>query len=574
MKTTILALDPVGMARRGRSVFAAIAALSAAAIPAAAQEGARPSESPEASAATGPSVPENWIKAFQWRNIGPANMGGRITAITVSEKDPSIWWVATGGGGLLKTSNNGVTFENQFDHEATVSIGDVAVAPSDPSIVWVGTGEANPRNSVSWGDGVYKSVDGGKTWKNMGLKDGYQTGRIVIHPTEPKVVYIGVLGRLWGPSGERGLYKTTDAGEHWTKVLSVDDKTGVIDVQMKPGDPETLLAAAYERRRDGFDTNEPAVRNGPGSGLYRSNDGGNNWEKVTNGLPAGKLGRMGINFYAKDPNVVYLMVESDRTGSEPDNAPYIGLRGADADVGAKVTDVTKGSPAEAAGLKAADIVISVDGATVHSYDGFLAEVRKHVAGDSIKLELSRERKGVTAEVKLAKRPEPAVRQRARDGTGRRTDDQAGAGPFSSGLGGQRGNLTEQQGPEGREYGGLYKSVDAGKSWARLNSINPRPMYFSQVRADPSDDQNLWVLGVSLAKSKDGGKTFTDDGGKGTHADDHALWIDPKDGRHMLLGNDGGLYASYDRGENWDHLNHIAIGQFYHVAIDPDRKSVV
>src|SRR5262249_47947866 len=148
---------------------------------------------------------------------------------------------------------------------------------------------------------------------------------------------VGVLGRLWGPSEERGLYKTADGGEHWSRSLFVDDKTGVIDIQMKPGEPDTLLAAAYQRQRDGFDTNEPAIRNGPGSALYRTNDGGNNWEKITQGLPAGHLGRMGLNFYGKDPNTVYLIAESDKTGSEPENAPYIGLRGVDADVGAKVT---------------------------------------------------------------------------------------------------------------------------------------------------------------------------------------------------------------------------------------------
>src|SRR5205823_3727155 len=176
-------------------------------------------------------------------SIGPATMGGRITAISVYEADPSTYWVATASGGLIKTVNNGVTFEHQFDHEATVSIGDVCVAPSDRNIVWVGTGEANPRNSVSYGDGVYKSTDGGKTWKNMGLKKSYQVGRIVIHPKNPDIVYVGALGRLYGPNEERGVYKTTDGGKTWSRVLYVDNRTGVIDLQMQPGAPDTLLAA-------------------------------------------------------------------------------------------------------------------------------------------------------------------------------------------------------------------------------------------------------------------------------------------------------------------------------------------
>src|SRR5262249_28819422 len=200
------------------------------------------------------TLPAEWVKQLHWRSIGPATMGGRITALAVYEADPCVYWVATASGGLLKTTNGGTTLEHQFDREATVSIGDVAVAPSDPKIVWVGTGENNPRNSASWGDGVYKSTDGGKTWANVGLNNSFQIGRIAIHPKNPDIVYVGALGRLWGPNEERGLYKTTDGGKTWTKVLSIDDKTGVIDVQVHPTDPEILLVATWERLRDGFDS--------------------------------------------------------------------------------------------------------------------------------------------------------------------------------------------------------------------------------------------------------------------------------------------------------------------------------
>src|SRR5262249_46814594 len=199
------------------------------------------------------TIPNDWIKTLSWRCIGPANMGGRITAISVFEADPTTYWIATASGGLLKTVNNGITFDHQFDHAATVSIGDVCVAPSDKNIVWVGTGENNPRNSVSYGDGVYKSTDGGKTWKNMGLQKSYQIGRIAIHPKDPQTVYVGALGRLYGPNEERGLFKTSDGGKTWTKVLYVDDKTGIIDLQINPADPSTLLVAAWDRLRDEFD---------------------------------------------------------------------------------------------------------------------------------------------------------------------------------------------------------------------------------------------------------------------------------------------------------------------------------
>src|ERR1051326_5008208 len=171
------------------------------------------------------AIPDEWVKSLHWRSIGPATMGGRITAISVFEADPTTYWVATASGGLVKTTNNGTTFEHQFDHENTVSLGDVCVAPSDPNIVWVGTGEANPRNSVSYGDGVYKSTDGGRTWTNMGLKKTYQIGAIAIHPKNPNVVYVGALGRLYGPNPERGLYKTTDGGRTWDRAYYVDDKT-------------------------------------------------------------------------------------------------------------------------------------------------------------------------------------------------------------------------------------------------------------------------------------------------------------------------------------------------------------
>src|SRR6266481_591993 len=197
-------------------------------------------------AAKGGAISPEWIKTMTWHCIGPAAMGGRIVAIAVNEADPTTYWVATASGGLLKTVNNGVTFQHQFDREATVSIGDVCVAPSDPNIVWVGTGENNPRNSVSYGDGVYKSTDGGKSWKNMGLKKSFQIGRIAIHPKNPDIVYVGALGRLYGPNPERGLFKTTDGGKTWEKILFLDENTGIIDLAMHPSNPDTLLVAAWE----------------------------------------------------------------------------------------------------------------------------------------------------------------------------------------------------------------------------------------------------------------------------------------------------------------------------------------
>ena len=236
----------------------------------------------------------------------------------------------------------------------------MCVAPSNKDIVWVGTGESNPRNSVSYGDGVYKSTDGGKTWKNMGLKKSFQIGRILIHPKNPDIVYVGALGRLYGPNEERGLFKTIDGGKTWEKVLYIDDKTGVIDLRMHPADPETLLAATYERQRDGYDSNDPAKKIAAGSGLYRSTDGGKTWKKITKGLPTCKLGRIGIDWYRKDPRLVYLLVESEKIGgsSRPvAGAPFLGLQGEDGKKGARVTQVSRNGPADRAGLKIDDVIV-------------------------------------------------------------------------------------------------------------------------------------------------------------------------------------------------------------------------
>ncbi|MFG0284166.1 MAG: PDZ domain-containing protein [Phycisphaerales bacterium JB039] len=546
------------------------------------QPGRRRAPAQEAAAA--PTLPQEWVDQFQWRSVGPANMSGRITALAVYEADPSTYWVASASGGLLKTTNNGITFEHQFDREKTVSIGDVAVAQSDPSVVWVGTGESNPRNSVSWGNGVYKSTDGGRTWAHKGLDESFQIGRIVIHPENPDIVYVGALGRLWGPNEQRGLYKTTDGGETWQRILYIDDKTGVVDVNMHPEDPDTLLIATYERQRDEFCTNDPAKKWGPGSGIFRTTDGGATWTQCFAGLPSTDLGRIDIDYYRADPNVVYALVESSRIGEEPENAPYAGIQGEDAEVGARLTEVVADGPAARAGLRVGDIVVKLGDEVVVSYDDLIAKIRGRVAGDTVGVEVVRNREVVKADWSFAYRPGSREDTEAAESAAAGESEEAEAGeeaernvpaPFRTRLGGQIPNVHRQQGPDGHEFGGVYKSTDGGGSWVRINSLNPRPMYFSQIRVDPSDDRHIFVLGISLHYSGDGGETFNSDahqGGNGaTHVDHHAMWINPEDGRHVILGNDGGLYVTHDRAAHWDHLNSFAIGQFYHVAVGPQRN---
>jgi photosystem II stability/assembly factor-like uncharacterized protein len=624
------------------------------------------------------TLPDAWVKAFNWRCVGPGTMGGRITALSVYEADPCIYWVATASGGLLKTINNGVTFEHQFDREATVSIGDVAVAQSDPNIVWVGTGENNPRNSVSYGDGVYKSTDGGKSWKNMGLKKTFQTGRIIVHPKNPSIVYVGALGRLYGPNEDRGLFKSIDGGQTWQKILYLDDRTGIIDMQMNPNDPETLIVAAWERQRDGhdswpginaaipegYDGYDPIKKWGPGSGLFKTTDGGKSFRKLTNGLPTSHLGRVGLDYYRKNPNILYAVIDCQTiaTGTPPGGS-YLGVLGADDKDGVKLSQVTDNGPAAKAGLRDGDLLTAFEGKPVKSFKDLFEQYRAKKSGDKVKVEYQRGNERKEVEVALATAPaagggrtiaQPGFR--GEDDTGgvrltnitengpaakaglkvgdlliaadgkpidnfrslmmpmfqgqRQAGDKikftvqrgnekkdievtleamaglggggigafAGRGgaardvftapnrPYGAMYGGQAENVQDRQGPNGDQLGGIYKSTDGGESWTRVNSLNHRPMYFSIIRVDPTNENIVYHGAVSMFQSTDGGKTFKTYGNSGMHPDIHALWIDPKDGRHCLVGGDGGWYVSYDRMTTWEHLNHYAIGQFYHVAV--------
>ena len=250
-------------------------------------------------------------KNLKFREIGPAIMGGRIDDFAVVESDPNIIYVASASGGIFKTVNSGVTWEPIFDDQSTSTIGDIALAPSDPSILWVGSGEPNNRQSSSWGNGIYKSMDAGRTWTHMGLKDTHHIGRVVIHPTDPEIVYVAAQGHLWGPNKERGVYKTTDGGAHWTQSLFIDEDTGINDIAIDPQSPNTLYAAAYERRRTPFGYNG----GGPHGGIYKTVDGGAHWTKLTKGLPTnGDIGRIALDVFRKNPNVVYALIEHGTLG--------------------------------------------------------------------------------------------------------------------------------------------------------------------------------------------------------------------------------------------------------------------
>src|SRR5678816_3490692 len=282
--------------------------------------GPAPAQSPRTTPSPTPT-PINWstdptLKRFVFRSIGPASMGGRIDDITAVEQNPYIIYVAFATNGVWKSTNNGTTFQPIFETYSTHSIGDVAVAPSDPNIVWVGTGEANNRQSSSFGDGIYKSTDAGKTFTKMGLEESQTIARIVIDPKDPNIVYVAVLGHLFGPNKERGVYKTTDGGKTWQNVKFIDEDTGFTDLAMDASDSKVLYAASYQRRRTSFGFNG----GGPGSGIWKTIDAGKTWKKLEGaGLPEGLLGRIALDVSRSNPNIVYAQMEvgaSTGTGGE------------------------------------------------------------------------------------------------------------------------------------------------------------------------------------------------------------------------------------------------------------------
>jgi len=442
------------------------------------------------------------LAGVKLRAIGPTSVGGRIDDFAVGRTpgQPDAIYVGSASGGVFKSVNGGVTWAPVFDKvDAMMSIGAVAVSKSNPNVVWAGTGEANTRQSSSWGDGVYKSTDAGKTWKNMGLAETRSIGRIVIDPVNPDAVFVAAQGHLWGPNVERGVYKTIDGGVTWKQTLTVNENTGANDVAIDPGNPKILYAAAYQRERKSWGFNG----GGPGSGIYKSVDSGATWKKLTMGLPSGDMGRIGLDIYKgsgkSDPTVVYAIIEASTGG---------GGRGGGGGGGARGRGAAGGAGAGAAG-----------GA------------------------------GAAA---------------------------AGAGAGAARAGGAGAGETPQTSAQPAGEAGLYRSVDGGDHWERLSSLDTRPNYYSQIRVDPKDRNRLYELGSNRGfyVSDDGGKTFKDifQGAPGQsliHGEDHAMWVDPADPNHLIIGGDGGVSMSWDRGLSWDFRNNIPVGQFY--EIDADNK---
>lgn len=511
-----------------------------------------------------PGQTDGWREAaqaggldVQFRNAGPAVMGGRVVDLAVVESDPRTFFVAAASGGLWKTENGGLSFRPVLAEARTSSLGAVAVSGCDPGVVWAGMGEANARNSVTWGDGVYVSMDGGATFESRGLKDTRHIGRIAPHPLRRGVAFVAALGHIWSPNLHRGLYLTEDYGRTWSQVLRPDPDTGCVDVRICPGDPDIVLAAAYRVRRGPNDANDPDVRHGDMAGIYRSADGGRTWERVTAGLPGVPFGRVGLDFCRNPGRTAYAVVETSLTGQappfrdgpDPAARPYLGIRSEDGDRGARLLEVVERGAAAAAGLLPDDVVVELDGRSVVSSRTLTAAIQATVPGQAVSIRARRgaEILAFTAAMGAAP-PEPA------------------RGP----LGGQIENAQDRQGSGGFETGGVFRSDDAGLTWRRVNSLAPRPFYFSKIRVDPSDPERVWVLGIQCYRSSDGGATFSNDAAPLIHVDHHAMWIDPEDGRHILIGNDGGVARSYDRGASFEFLNSLDICQFYGISLD-DRQ---
>jgi photosystem II stability/assembly factor-like uncharacterized protein len=407
------------------------------------------------------------LKPFVWRSIGPANMGGRIDDIAVDESNPSTFYLGFAGGGLWKTTNNGITFTPIFDTYRISSIGDIALAPSNPQVIYVGTGEPNNRQSSTFGAGVFKSTNGGETFEFVGLKDTQSIGRIVVHPTDPNIAYVAAVGHLFGPNKERGLYKTTDGGKTWTNTKFIDEHTGFSDVVMHPKNPNVLFAASYQRLRQPWGFNG----GGPGSAIWKTTDAGKTWTKlIGNGLPNNPIiGRIGIDIARSNPDTVMVSIEVGPSGG----------------TGARVND-----------------------------DGSLQQ--------------------------------PG--QRGGGGGGRGRGEAPKPDPTKSGI---------------------WRSDDGGGSWKFMSNDGDRWMYYSQVRIDPTDPQIAYQGGAPFFKTIDGGKTWRRVSGVG-HSDHHAIWINPRDNDHILLGNDGGLDISYDQGDTWEAVSTMALGQFYAVSADMQK----
>lgn len=458
------------------------------------------------------------FKNIPFENIGPTVMSGRVVDLDVNPDNPNEFYVGYASGGLWHTTTNGQSFEPLFDHQAVMTIGDIAVDWKNNTI-WVGTGENNSSRSSYAGTGMYKSTDGGKTWLHQGLEETQHIGRIILHPSDPNTLWVAALGHLYTKNEERGLYKSTDGGKTWKKTLFVNDNTGIIDMVGHPSNPDILYAAAWERIRHAWDF----VGNGSGTGVYKSEDGGSTWNLVSGDKKGFTVspgaGRIGLAISASNPDVIYACLDNqDR------RAP------------SKEKDKKELLTKEQLKSMSKDAFLKLDDKKINAFldaNGFPME---HLA-KNIK---ERVKKGELNPASLAEYLENANTQL-----------------FDTPVVGLEN----------------YRSNDGGKTWQKTNKdpidgvVYSYGYYFGQVRIDPTNPERAFMMGVPLILTEDGGKTWKPINKENVHADHHALWINPKNPMHLINGNDGGLNISYNGGENWNKVNTLQVGQIYAVNVD-------
>ena len=369
------------------------------------------------------------VSGLKFRSIGPAFASGRISDFAVNPDNHKEFYVAVSSGNVWKTTNNGITFQPIFDNYDVYSTGCITMDPNNHNVLWLGTGENNHQRALAYGDGVYKSLDGGKTWKNMGLEASRQIGKILVDPRNSDVVYVAAEGSVWGPGGDRGLYKTTDGGETWNKVLEISENTGINDVVMDPRNPDVLYASSEQRRRHVH----TKIGGGPESGIHKSTDGGKTWKELKRGLPSGHVGGIGLAISPINPDVVYAIIEA-----------------------------------------------------------------------------------------------------------------------------------------AQDNGGFFRSTDRGESWKKMSSHHSSGQYYNEIIADPQDVDKVYSMETVSKVTKDGGKTWERVGLKAKHVDDHAMWIDPNDPNHYMIGSDGGIYITYDDADNYRHVSNLPITQYYRVNVDNEE----
>jgi hypothetical protein len=459
------------------------------------------------------------LKDVKFRNIGPSIMSGRVVDIDANPEDPTEFYVAYASGGLWYTKNNGQSFVPVFDTEDVITIGDIAVKWYGRRIIWLGSGEVNSSRSSYAGNGVYKSLDSGRTWQHIGLPESHHIGKIQLHPTDPNTAWVAALGHLYSANKERGVFKTTDGGKTWRQTLFIDENTGAVEMDMNPSNPMELYTAVWYRTRRAWKFEE----SGPTSGIYKSIDGGNTWSLVSgpgSGFAEGKkLGRIGLCVFPQNPNIVYAVIDNNE--ARPDTAK-------------KAT---------------VDTLWQLKNFKTMSSETFLALEDKKLDSFMRKQRFP------------AKYTATIVKEMVKTG---KIQPVALWDYFDAGDDGF-GNTTIK----GCE---VYRSDDAGKTWKKthekpIGTFNTYGYYFAKIYTSHTNPDKVFILGFNAMMSKDGGKSFKNIDKGNVHADHHALWVNPKKDAHIINGNDGGTNISYDDGDNWFKANTPAVGQYYAITVD-------